>query len=319
MVDIDWVKLGAPPAKKKKKTKDEQPRTEGGYLINKYRTQGSPTGIYRQSPRGNAPISEKEFNNPMKKSPYTYRGYQVPMYAGSEVVGLPAGSSDELNGKVEGLWRLGNTQQDLDRMLGLKPNRVREWQTRLYKLGWIGKQSITGSSETESYQGVIAFLMQQGNMHGMPWEDVMDLGPQGLNDLGGPTKALGGGPKGPKYGVPSTQTTSSIDHATKGQVRSLLKDALANVLGRGPDPGEFNEFLDMLREKERKNPRVATTTSIDSSATASSDSTVTEGGLAEDDYQQAAERYAEKADPAQAERYKRAGYEQLLDQLIMGG
>ena len=303
----------------KKKKQQNAPRTEGGYLINEYRTGPSNTGTYRQSPRGNAPITKREFKRDAEESDYTYQGYKVPLYPGSEMIGLPAGTSSVQDGMVQGLWTLGNTQAELTKVLAYKSNRVRTIQEQLYRYGWIGKNSITGKATTESFQGAVAFLMQQGNMVGMNWQQLIPIGPGGLKDLGGPnavgTRSTRGTP-GAQYGVPSTSTSTSIDHVTRGDARAFLKEALANVLGRGPDPGEFNQFLDLLREKEKENPRVTTTSSVTNSATDSSQSSESSGGLNQADYTQIAERYAQRVDPKQAQRYKRAGYEQMLDQLI---
>lgn len=297
------------------KRKPSKPRTEGGYLINDYRSTGtSDTGYWRQSPRGNVPITRKEFKqDAVEKSPYTYRNYQVPMFEGSELVGLPSGASITRDGMTHGLWGLRNTQTDLNRVLSFKSNRVREIQTQLYRYGWISKNSITGSAETESFQGAIAFLMYKGNRVGYNWQDLIPMGPQGLPDG---TRAPGGGGGGPQYGVPSTSTQTQINHATKGDARAFLKQALADILGRGPEPGEFNEFLDTLREKEENNPSVTTTTSVINSATDDETSSETEGGMTSADYQRVAERYARSEDPEQAKRYKRAFYEQTLDELI---
>lgn len=299
-----------------KKKKNEAPRTEGGYLINQYRTGPSPTNMYRQSPRGNVPITKKERRQTDEDSPYTYQGYQVPMYSGSELVGLPAGTSGVMDGKVQWLGSLGNTQDELTKVLNYKTNQVRDLQKRLFRYGWIGKNSITGKATTESFQGAVAFLMQQGNRLGMNWEQLMALGPQGMEDAGGASTSAG---SGKRYGVPQTNTQTSIDHATRGTARNFLKEALANVLGRGPEPGEFNEFLDLLRDKEEANPRVTTQTSVQNSADDAETATEGEGGLAEGDYANIAERFATQQDPSQAKRYAKAGYEQLLDQLIMGG
>lgn len=300
-------------------TTDKEPqRTEGGYLKPQYRSGPSATGLYRQTPRGNVPIRKREYNNPLKDSPYTYRGMEVPMYSGSELIGLPSGASAVKDGMTAYAGTLRNTQTDLDRILNFRSPKVRELQTQLYKMGWIGKNSITGKASTESFQGAIAFLMAQGNEIGMNWEEVMNMGPAGLESAGGPS-VTGGGRNGPAYGVKTTQTNTATNEVTKGTAKAYLKDALANVLGRGPQPGEFNEFLDMLRDKEEANPSVTVGTSVVNSETDSESTTDTSGGMNEADYQQFAERFARQQDPGQAKRYQRAGYEQILDQLIAGG
>ena len=221
------------------------------------------------------------------------------------------------------MWQLGNTRAELDKLSSLKNTmRVRELQTKMYRYGWIGKQSITGKASTDSFQSTIAFLMYQGNLIGETWESVLELGPKGLAQAGGSSTGGGGGGGGGRsslIGVPQVSTTSSVDHLTKGNVRAYLRDALANVLGRGPQPGEFNEFLDMLREREQNNPVTTTTTQTFTSDTDQTSESERSGGMQEADYQQVAERFARRSDPAQADRYKRAGYEQMLTQLIEGG
>lgn len=332
---VDWNPLQGSPAiglggsgsastKKRKGDNREPQRTEGGYLIGD-RTAGgtSETGYWRQSPRGNVQITKAEKENPTGDQPYSYQGFSVPMYADSELVGLPAGASDIVDGKTQGVWQLGNTRAELDKLSSLKNTmRVRELQTKMYRYGWIGKQSITGKASTDSFQSTIAFLMYQGNLIGETWESVLELGPKGLAQAGGSSTGGGGGGGGGRsslIGVPQVSTTSSVDHLTKGNVRAYLRDALANVLGRGPQPGEFNEFLDMLREREQNNPVTTTTTQTFTSDTDQTSESERSGGMQEADYQQVAERFARRSDPAQADRYKRAGYEQMLTQLIEGG
>lgn len=315
---------GSPSAKKRKGDNKQPARTEGGYIIGD-RTGGanSGTGLWRQSPRGNAPISKREFNNPGGAYEYTYQGQAIPMYDNSELVGLPSGSSAIVDGRAQGVWNLRNTVGDLKRLTESQNTmRIRDLQTKMYRYGWIGKQSITGKATTESFRGTLAYLMYQGNLIGENWEAVLELGPKGLAQAGGGSTGGGGGGGGGRsslIGVPQTSTTSSIDHLTKGSARAYLRDALANVLGRGPQPGEFNEFLDMLREREQERPVVTTTTTTLTSDTDQESSSERSGGMDQADYQQVAERFANKADPAQAQRYKRAGYEQMLDQLIEGG
>lgn len=313
---------GSASTKRRKGDNREPARTEGGYLIGD-RTAGarSNTGMWRQSPRGVAPITKRELNNP-GASQFTYQGFNVPMYDDSELVGLPAGASAVIDGKAQGIWGLRNTVSDLQKLINTKnSNRVRELQAKMYRYGWIGKQSITGKASTESFQSTIAYLMYQGNMIGENWEAVLELGPKGVAQAGGRSTGGGGGGGGggSMLGVPVTTTTSAVDHLTKGNARNYLRDALANVLGRGPQPGEFNEFLDMLREKEQENPVISTTTTVVNSKTDRDTTSERSGGMDQADYQQVAERFANRADPAQADRYKRAGYEQMLNQLIEGG
>lgn len=329
---VDWNPLqgsagigvggSGPVAAKKRKGDNREPsRTEGGYLIGD-RTAGgtSNSGLWEQGARGVRPMSKNRFMYRDRiDSEYTYRGFEVPNYEGSGLVGMQETAATIIDGKVGAPYALGNTTDELNKWLGNRSSsQVRELQKRMYRYGWIGKNSITSSAETESFGATLAFLMYKGNLHGENWNSILEMGPVGLSkiDSNSPNGPAGGGAE---YGVPSTRTTSSIDHLTKGQARAFLRDALASVLGRGPQPGEFNEFLDLLREKEENNPRLATYTSVTNSETNSSEDVESSGGMTEDDYTQAAELYARQTDPKQAKRYKRAGFEQTLDQLIESG
>ena len=313
---------GRKPSKQPSKGK---PRTEGGYLIGPQRFYGaSPSGLWRDSPRGYVPVGKKEAKQTIRRgynaSQFTYQNYEVPYFPDSPLVGMPAG----MGFGVEGQFMRGtNTQADLEKLFNSRnTNLIRGIQTQMYKAGWLGKQSITGKSTSEGFRNALAFLFYQGNMLGETWETIMQGGPEALGDLGGlNVKSIPGGkgPKGPDgipYGTPVRSVSESVDYTTKGTARNYLREALANVLGRGPQEGELDEFLDLLREKERKNPTVTTSTSIVNSETDSQSSTETDGGFTGDDAAMVAERFARQQDPAQAKRYKKAGYEQLLDQLI---
>ena len=316
---------GTTGSQSEKKSTKGKPRTEGGYLIGQQRFSGaSPSGLWRDSPRGYVPVGKKEAKQTIRRgynaSQFTYQNYEVPYFPDSPLVGMPAG----MGFGVEGQFMRGtNTQADLEKLFNSRnTNLIRGIQTQMYKAGWLGKQSITGKSTSEGFRNALAFLFYQGNMLGETWETIMQGGPEALGDLGGlNVKSIPGGkgPKGPDgipYGTPVRSVSESVDYTTKGTARNYLREALANVLGRGPQEGELDEFLDLLREKERKNPTVTTSTSIVNSETDSQSSSETDGGFTGDDAAMVAERFARQQDPAQAKRYKKAGYEQLLDQLI---
>ena len=310
----------------KKKPKSTSPvRTEGGYIIGQDRFTGpSPTGLWRDSPRGNVPVTQQQRKQAVKsgyqQSQFTYQNYDVPYFPDSPLVGMPA----DMGYGVEGQFVRGtNTQADLEQLFNSRnTNKIRTLQTQMFKAGWLGKQSITGKATSEGFRNALAFLFYQGNMLGEAWTTIRDLGPQGLQDNGGlsvKTSQGPNGPGGPGYGVPTKSVSESVDYATKGEARSLLRTALADVLGRGPKSGELDEFLDLLREKQKENPTVSTQTSIVNSETDSSSSSETDGGYTADDAAGLAERFATQQNPNQAQRYKKAGYEQLLDSLIAGG
>jgi len=310
-------------AKKKKSTSPV--RTEGGYIIGTDRFSGSsPTGLWRDSPRGYVPVTKQQRKQAVKsgyqQSQFTYQNYDVPYFPDSPLVGMPA----NMGFGVEGQFVRGtNTQADLEQLFNSRnTNKIRTLQTQMFKAGWLGKQSITGKATSEGFRNALAFLFYQGNMLGEAWTTIRDMGPQGLQDNGGLTVKTSRGPNGPGgpgYGVPTKSVSESVDYATKGEARSLLRTALADVLGRGPKSGELDEFLDLLREKQKENPTVNTQTSIVNSETDSSSSSETDGGYTADDAAGLAERFATQQNPNQAQRYKKAGYEQLLDSLIAGG
>lgn len=313
---------GTTGSQSEKKSTKGKPRTEGGYLIGPQRFSGaSPSGLWRDSPRGNVPVGKKDAKQTIRRgynaSQFTYQNYEVPYFPDSPLVGMPA----DMGFGVEGQFMRGtNTQADLEKLFNSRnTNLIRGIQTQMYKAGWLGKQSITGKSTSEGFRNALAFLFYQGNMFGESWETIMQGGPEALGDLGGlnvKSTPGGKGPGGISYGTPVRSVSESVDYTTKGTARNYLREALANVLGRGPQEGELDEFLDLLREKERKNPTVTTSTSIVNSETDSQSSTETDGGFTGDDAAMVAERFARQQDPAQAKRYKKAGYEQLLDQLI---
>lgn len=292
-------------------------RTYGGYVIPEKVGLESETGVYESSPRGIRPVPMSRWKPGVKEAKWTYQNYDIPEFEGSPLVGMPSASAGII---YNGAQLVGtNTKQDLQAILDSKNTRqIRALQSQMYQAGWITKQSITGKTTGEAFQNALAFLFYQGNVSGRGWRDVLSGGPSdaGVDEGGGPG---GGGPGGGReipFGTPVTNTSTSLNEATKGQARAYLKEALATVLGRGPKPGEFNAFLDALRDKEDKNPSVTVTTSTQNSQTDSSSTSETSGGMSGEDYAQFAENFAEDLDPKQARRYKRAEYEQLLTSLI---
>lgn len=296
-----------------------KPTTPGGYP--KGAGDQGTTGLWRQNPVPflPSPVTPGEMSRGRSNSKYTYRQYDVPNFAGSDQIGMPANSF--VMGPGGGMWKewagLGNTQTELDRVSQWKAKDLKPLQVQMVKAGWLTKSAANGRPNDETINAV-AFLMDQGNQLGRSWQNIVELGPDGLRQAGGAdVTAAGGGPGGggPGGGGPSTSVSSSVRYSTKAGARNYLKQALSDVLGRGPNEDEIDEFIGMLHSKEKKNP-VVTTTVNDGAGTSSS---TTEGGFEADSALSLAENFARDQHPEQAQRYAKAGYEQLLDSLVMGG
>ena len=300
-----------------------QKSTPGGYYPRP--GQQSKTGYYKTNPVPllPSPVTRKEMQRGADNAQYTYRGYQVPDFSNSQLIGLPPNSGMALdNGtNTQQLLALGNTKQNLQSISSWNTAQIQALQKRMVENGWLPKNEVSGRP-TDRTMSAVAFMMQQGNALNARWTDVMYMGPKGLKQLGGTdatgaTTDVGPGSQGQDMS-PTTNTTSSINYSTKAQARKYLREALANVLGRGPKDEEVDDFLDKLRSKERQNPSTATTVStpgVDGSDT----SQTSQGGFGEVEAATFAENYAKDINPKRAKKYAQAGYEQLLDSLIAGG
>ena len=295
--------------------------TPGGYAPNPGTR--SKTGYYKTNPVPllPSPVTPREMERGARNAEYTYRGYQVPEFSNSDLVGLPPNSGMALDGGTNRnqLMALGNTKQNLQRISSWNSAQITLLQKRMVENGWLPKKEVSGRA-TERTMSAIAFMMQQGNALNSRWTDVMYMGPEKLRQMGGNdvTSSTGTGPGGRDMS-PTTNTSTSVDFSTKADARKYLREALANVLGRGPKDGEVDDFLDSLRSKERQNPTTTTQVTTPIGENDSSYDSTTEGGFSVTDAQNFAENYAKDLNPKQAKRYAKAGYEQLLDQLIAGG
>lgn len=298
--------------------------TPGGYGSSASRTEQRASGLYKFQIPLKQPLSipMSEINAGMKRAKYTYRNYSVPEFDGAELVGQPAGSFPMINGGYgyENIRGQGNTVEELNRVQTWSTEEMRGLQVAAVKKGWLPK-SVADGRPNRRTMGLVAFLMDQGNQTGYNWQDILQEGPKWLRKIGG-ADVVNASATDQKSGYdgPVTSVQKSVSYSTKATARGLLTDALANVLGRGPKDDEVDEFLDLLRSKQKANPTVSTNVSDSNEAGSmrTQDST-TDEGFGQDDAVRLAERFATRTDPAQASRYKRAGYEQLLDQLIMGG
>ena len=295
--------------------------TPGGYAPNPGKQ--SKTGYYKSNPVPllPSPVTRREMQRGAQNAQYTYRGYQVPDFSNSQLVGLPPNSGMALENGVntQQLLALGNTKQNLQAIGSWNTAQVQALQKRMVENGWLPKSEVSGRP-TDRTMSAVAFMMQQGNALNARWTDVMYMGPKGLKQAGGTDATAvttGVGPGGQDMS-PTTTTASQVDYSTKAQARKYLREALANVLGRGPKDDEVDDFLDKLRAKERQNPSTGTTVTTPGVDGSDSQST-TSGGFGEVEAATFAENYAEDINPKRAKKYAQAGYEQLLDSLIAGG
>ena len=282
----------------------------------------SKTGLYRTKvPFLPAPVTRKEMQQGRSRAEYTYRNYAVPEFENSDLIGMPAGSHPMINGEngTQSIRELGNTTGQLAMVGGWDAKRLKEIQTVAVKMGWLPKNAITGRP-TEKTMSLVAFLMDQGNRTGEPWQTVLVNGPEALRKVGGADVANGSATDAAAaYTGPVTSVSKSVNYTTKAGARNLLRQTLADVLGRGPKEEEVDEFLELLRAKEKANPSITTTVSDGNDEGSMNESSSTsKGGFDEEQAQRLAENYATDINPDQAERYKRAGYEQMLDSLIAG-
>ena len=300
-----------------------QRRTPGGYPVGAGKE--SRTGLYRTKvPFLPAPVPVSEMRQGRASAKYTYRNYAVPDFKNSDLVGMPAGSFPMINGEngTNAIRALGNTTEQLNMIGSWNQKQLKEIQAVMIRNGWLPKGSDTGTP-TGKTMNLVAFLMDQGNRLGQPWQDVLALGPEGLRKVGGADVVDGTGATGTgsaAYTGPVTTVSKSVNYSTKASARNLLRQALSDVLGRGPREDEVDEFLELLRSKEKANPTVTTTiTDSNDEGSRNDNSSTTEGGFDGEQAANLAENFATDINPQQAKRYKRAGYEQLLDSLIMGG
>lgn len=300
-----------------------QQYTPGGYPIGAGTRDKDGTGLYRTKvPFLPAPVPASEMKAGRSAAKYTYRNYAVPEFDNSEFVGMPAGSHPMINGEngYTAIRQLGNTTANLNAVSAWSAGELKKVQATLIKAGWIPKNAGTGRPNDKT-MSAIAFLMDQGNRIGARWEDIAQNGPEWLRKVGGTdmTDTSTSGP-GSAYSGPVTSVSKSVNYTTKAGARNLLRSTLADVLGRGPRDEEVDEFLDLLRAKEKANPTVTTNISDgNDEGSFNESSSTTTGGFDAEQAGALAERYATNINPEQASRYKRAGYEQLLDSLIMGG
>lgn len=193
------------------------------------------------------------------------------------------------------------------RMTLTDPKKAYEQQSLLYAAGYLKNSADVGFMWGGSVQSAYARAMSDANANYMSLNDFLKMRAAALA-AGGGGRGSGGGPSS------STNVSRSVRLTSRPTAEALMKQALAQELGREPNSAEVDRFLRALNKSERANPTVTTTTSrSDGKGHSSSSSTTKESSI---DPSTEAESFAEKVDPKEAHRYQTGQFYDVISRMV---
>ena len=308
----------------------DEERTYGGYPVNRKPYKGAEHGdMYRLSPRGSVPVSQRDLK-PSGRT-FTYGGVIVPardkeatgtQYVGYDDPSLGTYVSNRFgSGMVPmsgvrsqaGERNTWNAIDDMKKRYESDAQGLRGLQKTLARKGMLTKQAITGAWN-ETTEKALAALMVVGNRNGRSWDQVLagDTAGEGVTDLSG-----GGSGKQPQ---PFTTTDTRVDHNPRKTVIQTVKDVMQAELGRAPTVSEIDDFVKGLRGYERANPTVSTTSveyvPDNNGGWAEQTDTTVSGGVDSTEMSAYLQDFGDDYRPKEERRYKRGIYVDQLMQLL---
>ena len=196
------------------------------------------------------------------------------------------------------------------RMSATDPLKLYSYQQALARAGYM---SATKASPTYTmdFQNAMAKAMTDANYSGMSLDSLLAMRTLGANGA----SVGGAGGSGSGGSTTSTNISKSYNITSRPTAQSLLKQVLAQELGREPTGAEVSRFVKALNKEERANPSINRSTTVSSAKGSSTTSTSTPSKI---DPGAEAEQFGEKVSPQERHMFQQSNYYDVIANMVGG-
>jgi hypothetical protein len=203
-----------------------------------------------------------------------------------------------------------NSVEQTRRMFLSDQARALDTQRLMAAAGYGSADDVDGLWSTETAANV-AKAMSDANMMYMSLSDYLMV-KAGYKSARDAQKNGGGAGSGPRT---MTSVNRSVRLTSRATAQALLKQTLANELGREPTSAEVARFVSALNKDEKANPTITTSTTTSNGSSSSTSTTTKESQI---DPTSEAETYAETVSPDEAHRYQSGNYYDVIARMVGG-
>jgi hypothetical protein len=195
------------------------------------------------------------------------------------------------------------------RMAATDPLKLYNYQQALARAGYM---SATNASPVYSadFQKAMAAAMTDANYNGLSLDSLLAMRALGQNN-----GRVGGGGGGGGGSSTSTSITKSYNITSRPTAQSLLKQVLAQELGREPTSAEVSRFVKALNKEERANPSINRSTTTSTAKGSSTTSTSTPSKV---DPGAEAEEFGETVSPQERRMFQSSNYYDVIASMVGG-
>lgn len=198
------------------------------------------------------------------------------------------------------------------RMAATDPLKLYSYQQALARANYMSGSKVA-PVYTEDFQKAMAKAMTDANFNGMSLDSLLAMRALGANS--GSVGGSGGGGGGGGGSSTSTSISKSYNITSRPTAQSLLKQTLAQELGREPTAAEVSRFVKSLNKEERANPSISRSTTVSTAKGSSSTSTNTPSSV---DPGARAEQFAETTSPDERHMFQQSNYYDVIANMVGG-